>query len=183
MNIIQKQRIYVKKIGVLPVFNSFASAPLFFLFGAASSLFPLYVVGFPCLFNPPFFLLLYCGFSTPAVMRKVSYSALNSFLLRYCGPDLRQKTCELKDLYFWRSCRESNFLSKKTDLAIFGRLSAEIRAINRNSLCSAGISGWFNPYFSTRFLGFETTKLSYMPFICFVDLHLSYLKMVTNIRN
>jgi len=91
--------------------------------------------------------------------------------------------CEFEDLYFWRNCRESTFLSNNTDLAIFGPLSVEIRAINRKSLCSAGISGWFNPCFSTRFLGFETTKLSYMPFICFVDLHLSYLKMVTNIWN
>jgi hypothetical protein len=87
-------------------------------------------------------------------MRKVSFSALNSFLPRHLRAPFE-----------------------------VGPLSVEIRGINRNSLCTAGISGWFNPCFSTRFLGFETTKLSYMPFICFVDLHLSYLKMVTNIRN
>lgn len=77
----QKQRISVEEIGVLPVFNIFASV-LGVPVGAASSVFLCSVIGFSkCLllcFSDPVTLLLYCGFSTPAVMRKISFSALLS---------------------------------------------------------------------------------------------------------
>jgi hypothetical protein len=74
-------------------------------------------------------------------MKTVSFSDLNSFLPRHCGPDLRQETCEFKALYFWTNCRKLNLLSNDTNLAIFGPLRLEIRAINRDSIWSAGNSG------------------------------------------
>ena len=145
MNITQKQRISVEKIGVLPVFKQFCLCPSFlalwcrllsfsFLCCRVSTCLPSPI------FRPPPSLILYCGFSTPAVMRKISYSALNSFLLRHCGPDLRQKTCEFKDLYFWRNCRKSNLLSNDTDLTIFEPLRLEIWATTRDNIWNAGSS-------------------------------------------
>jgi predicted benzoate:H+ symporter BenE len=86
MNITQKQRISVEEIGVLLVFNIFASVPF------VPVLCRLLCFSFLCYRVSPVssvFLLLYCGCSTPAVMRKVSFSALNFFLPRHCGPDLR----------------------------------------------------------------------------------------------
>jgi len=115
----------------------------------------------------PSFFLLYCGLFTLAGMNTISFSDLNSFLSRHCRPDLRQETCEFKYLYFWRNCRKLNILSNDTNLAIFGPLRLEIRAINWDSIWSAGSSGLIQSLF---FLGFKIAKLSCMPFICFVDL-------------
>ena len=106
----------------------------------------------------PSFFLLYCGLFTPAGMKTVSFSDLNSFLPRHYRPDLRQETCEFKDLYFWRNCRKSNLLSNDTNLVIFGPLRLEIRAINRDSIWSAGSSGPIQSLFFDSLFGFRNSK-------------------------
>ena len=132
----------VEQIGVLQIFSIFASVfhPFLcsFFFSLQSILRSLCIHVF--LADPSFF-LLYCGLFTLAGIKTVSFSDLNSFLPRHCGPYLRQETCEFKDLYFWRNCRKSNLLSNDTNLVIFGPLRLEIRAINRDSIWSTGSSG------------------------------------------
>ena len=91
-------------------------------------------------------------------MKTVSFSDFNSFLPRHCGPDLRQETCKFKDLYFWRNCRKSNLLSNDTDLAIFGPLRLEIRAINWDSIWSAGSSGLIQSLFFDSLFGLQNSK-------------------------
>jgi hypothetical protein len=71
---------------------------------------------------------------------------------------LRQETCEFKDLYFWRNCRKSKLLSNTTDLAIFGPLRLEIRAINRDSIWSAGSSGLIQSLFFDLLFGLRNNK-------------------------
>jgi hypothetical protein len=70
---------------------------------------------------------------------------------------LRQETCEFKDLYFWRNCRKSNLLSNDTNLVIFGPLRLEIRAINRDSIWSAGSSGMIQQFLDSLF-GLRNSK-------------------------
>jgi len=106
----------------------------------------------------PSFFLLYCGLFTPAGMKTISFFYLNSFLPRHCGPDLRQETCEFKDLYFWRNYRKSNLLSKDTDLVIFGALRLKIRAMNRDSSWSAGSSGLIQSLFFDSLFGLRNSK-------------------------
>ena len=106
----------------------------------------------------PSFFLLYCGLFIPAGMKTVSFSDLNSFLPRHYRPDLRQETCEFKDLYFWKNCRKSNLLSNDTDLAIFRPLRLEIRAINRDNIWSAGSSGLIQSLFFDLFFGLRNSK-------------------------
>jgi len=101
----------------------------------------------PPLLQTPLFSLLYCGLFTPARMKTVFFSDLNSFLPRHCGLDLRQETCKFKDLYFWRNYRKSNLLSNDIDLVIFGPLRLKIRAINQDSIWSAGNSGLIQSLF------------------------------------
>ena len=91
-------------------------------------------------------------------MKTVSFSDLNSFLPRHYRPDLRQETCEFKDLYFWRNCRKSNLLSNDTNLVIFGPLRLEIRAINRDSIWSAGSSGLIQSLFFDSLFGLRNSK-------------------------
>ena len=91
-------------------------------------------------------------------MKKVSFSVLISFQSRYCRPDLRQETCEFKDLYFWRNCRKSNLLSNETDLEIFGSLRLEIWAITWDSIWSAGSSGLIQSLFFDSLFGLRNNK-------------------------
>jgi len=109
-------------------------------------------------FADPSFFLLYCGLFTPARIKIVFFSDLNSFLPRHCGPDLRQETCEFKDLYFWRNYRKSNLLSNDTNFSIFGPLRLEIRAINRDSIWSAGSSGLIQSLFFDSLFGLRNSK-------------------------
>jgi hypothetical protein len=83
----------------------------------------------------PSFSLLYFDLFTPQLARRKFPSLLRiPFLSKYCGSDLRQKTCEFKDLYFWRNCRKSNLLYNDAYLVIFGPLRLKIRAITRDSI-------------------------------------------------
>jgi hypothetical protein len=111
----------------------------------------------PFLADPSFF-LLNCGLFTPAGMKTVSFSDLNSFLPRHYGPDLRQETCEFKYLYFRINCRKSNPLSNNTNLAIFGLLRLEIRAINRDSIWSTGSSGLIQSLFFDSLFELRNSK-------------------------
>jgi len=81
MNITQKQRISVEEIGVLSVFNIFASVlfvPVWCRLLCFSLLcYRVFQVSLLC-FSDPVTLLLYCGFSTPAAMKKIYFSALIS---------------------------------------------------------------------------------------------------------
>jgi hypothetical protein len=106
----------------------------------------------------PLFFLLYCGLFIPAGMKTISFFYLNSFLPRHYRPDLRQETCEFKDLYFWKNCRKLNLLSNDTDLAIFRPLWLEIRAINRDSIWSAGSSGLIQSLFFNLFFELRNSK-------------------------
>ena len=145
----------VEQIVVLQIFFVFASVflpSLCRLFFFILSILGFLYVCFSSLADPSFF-LSYCGLSTPAGMKTVSFSELNSFLPRHCGLDLRQETCEFKDLYFWRNCRKSNLLSNDTNLAIFGPLRLEIKAINRDSIWSAGNSGLIQSLFFDLLFG------------------------------
>ena len=82
----------------------------------------------------PSFSLLYSSFFTPRWKEENFISLFHiPFLSGYCRLDLRHETCEFKDLYFWRNCRHSNLLSNNNNLAIFGPLKLEIRAITQDS--------------------------------------------------
>jgi len=137
--------------------------PLFFVPLCAAS-FSFFLFSFrvsicmPHLLTDPSFFLLYCGLFTPAGMKTISFSDLNSFLPRHCGPDLRQETCEFKDLYFWRNYRKSNLLANDTNLVIFGPLRLEIRAINQDSIRSPGSSGLIQSLFFDSFFGLRNSK-------------------------
>jgi hypothetical protein len=74
------------------------------------------------------------AFLPPDGKKKVSFYVSYSFLSRYCEPDLKQKTCEFKDLYFWRNSRKLNLISNNIDIAVFGPLRLEIWAITHDSL-------------------------------------------------
>ena len=88
----------------------------------------------------------------------LNFSVLISFLFGYCGPDLRQEMCEFKDLFFQRNCRKSNLLSNNIDLTIFGPLRLEIRAINQDSIWSAGSSGLIQSLFFDSLFGLRNSK-------------------------
>jgi hypothetical protein len=73
--------------------------------------------------------------------RKFPSLFCNPFLYGYHEQDLRQETCEFKDLYLWRNCGKLNLFSNNTDLVIFRPLRLEIQAITRDSIWSAGSLG------------------------------------------
>jgi hypothetical protein len=58
--------------------------------------------------EPLFFSFISWPFYPQMKRRKFPSLFRIPFLSRYCGPDLRQATCEFKYLYFWRNCRKSN---------------------------------------------------------------------------
>jgi hypothetical protein len=108
--------------------------------------------------KPLFFSFILWSFYPPAGMKTISFSDLNSFLPRYCRPDLRKETCEFKDLYFWRNCRKSNLLSNDTNLTIFGPLRLKIRVIIRDNIWSAGSSGLIQSLFFDSLFGLRNSK-------------------------
>jgi hypothetical protein len=112
----------------------------------------------PFSLQTPLFLYIYCCLFTPAGMKTVSFSDLNYFIPRHCGPNVRYETCEFKDLYFWRNCRKSNLLSNDTNVVIFRPLRLEKRAINRDSIWSAGSSGPIQSMFLDSLFGFRNSK-------------------------
>jgi len=110
----------------------------------------------------PFFSLLYSGLFTPQLARRKFPSLLRiPFLFEYYGTDLRQKTCEFKDLYFWKNYRKSNLLSNNIDLAIFGPLRLEIWVVTRDSIWSAGSSGLIQSLFFDSLFGLRNSKTEF----------------------
>ena len=110
--------------------------------------------------NPSFFFYI-LAFLPPDGKKKVSFYVSYSFLSGYCEQDLKQKTCEFKDLYFWRNCRKSNLLSNDIDLVIFGPLRLEIRAINRDSIWSVGNSGLIQSLLFDSLFGLQNSKTKF----------------------
>jgi hypothetical protein len=101
--------------------------------------------------------------------RKFPFLFRIPFLFGYCRPDLRQETCEFKDLYFWRNYRKSNLLSNDTNLVIFrslnliifGSLRLEIWVIIQDSIWSAGSLGLIQSLFFDSLFGLRNTTTEF----------------------
>jgi len=108
--------------------------------------------------EPLFFSFIFWPFYPQMERRKFPSLFRIPFLFGYCGPYLRQETCEFKDLYFWRNFRKSNLLSNDINLAIFGPLRLEIQAITRDSIWSAGSSGLIQSLLFDSLFGLQNSQ-------------------------
>ena len=168
MNITQKQRKAVEQIGVLQssllfvsCFVSIFAFVLCHLLSFFWCIIWLLYISMSTRLNPSFS-LLYSGLFTPQLSRRKFPSLLHiPFLSEYCGLDLRQKTCEFKDIYFQINCRKSNLLSNDTNLAIFGPLRLEIWAKTQDNIWSAGNSGLIQSLFFDSLFVLRNSKTEF----------------------